>query len=101
MTPSLIGANADHKIIRKKNHKVIEKMERKIGTKKKFPPYSFCSNNVFTDDDIIKVWLPKKEEIQNSKFQKNQFVYKMLIFFAYTLTYFPISSNTLHSLQIK
>ena len=98
MTPSLIGANANHelmgddavdcqccsqhikesnmmsdcmnpfkkfssvdankysaKISRKKKRKVIEKMERKIRKKMNFPPYSFCSNNAFTDDDIIKV----------------------------------------------
>ena len=110
MTPSLIGANADHelmgndavdcqrcsqhikesnmmsdhmnpfksaKISRKKKRKLIEKMQRKIQKKIIFPPYSFCSNNAFTDNDIIKDWLPKIDEIKNSKFQKKQFVYKM------------------------
>ena len=69
--------NTAPKSVVKKKRKLIEKMQRKIQKKINFPPYSFCSNNAFTDDDIIKVWLPKNDEIKNSKFQKKQFVYKM------------------------
>ena len=68
---SIVDADKySNKISRKKQRKVIEMMQTKIRKKMIFSPYSFCSNYVFTDDDIIKSWLPKHEKIKNSKFQK-------------------------------
>ena len=53
-------------------------MQRKFKNKNYVPPYSFFFfTNAFTDNEIIKVWVPKSDEIQNSKFQKKQFVYKI------------------------